>query len=109
MIGEAADDSEIVGDKDDRHAHALLEFAELVEAAAVGLPDELKGEIPRAYVTLNAAEDARGDVLCKWLNERVGKHERVDSVVVRDVMPKTMIGKLDRKALKEEVLSPPSG
>ena len=39
-----------------------------------------------------------------WLNARVGKHERVDSVVIRPELPKTMVGKLDRKALRAEVL-----
>ena len=41
-------------------------------------------------------EALRGAVLREWLNLRVGKHERVDDVVVRESMPKTMIGKLDR-------------
>ena len=31
------------------------------------------------------------------------QHERVDAVVLRASLPKTMIGKLDRKALREEV------
>ena len=44
-----------------------------------------------------------GDKLKDWLNARLGKHERVDAVVVRASLPKTMIGKLDRKALREEV------
>ena len=38
-----------------------------------------------------------------WLNPQLGKHERVADVVVRNSMPKTMIGKLDRKALRAEV------
>ena len=48
--------------------------------------------------------DTSGDVLKTWLNERIGKHERVDEVVVREELPKTIIGKLDRKALRAEVL-----
>ena len=43
------------------------------------------------------------EALAEWLNARVGKHERVDKVVLRDALPKTMIGKLDRKALRAEV------
>ena len=39
-----------------------------------------------------------------WLNARLGKHERVFGLTLRDSLPKTMIGKLDRKALREEVL-----
>jgi long-chain acyl-CoA synthetase len=48
---------------------------------------------------------ASGPQLREWLNARVGKHERVAEVVIRDELPKTMIGKLDRKALRAEVLN----
>jgi long-chain acyl-CoA synthetase len=41
--------------------------------------------------------------LANWLNPQLGKHERVSGVVVREALPKTMIGKLDRKALRAEV------
>ena len=41
--------------------------------------------------------------ICQWLNAQLGKHERVDQEVVRDSLPKTLIGKLDRKALRAEV------
>ena len=51
-----------------------------------------------------AVECATGEELASWLNARIGKHERVDKVVVRESLPKTMIGKLDRKALRAEVL-----
>jgi long-chain acyl-CoA synthetase len=42
--------------------------------------------------------------LKEWLNDRVGKHERVDRVDIRASLPLTMVGKLDRKALREDVL-----
>ena len=74
------------------------------ECLVIGVPDAYRGEAPRAFVTLNDGVDADGDSLMKWLNGKLGKHERVDSVVVRDELPKTMIGKLDRKALRAEVL-----
>ena len=37
--------------------------------------------------------------MCGWLNAQLGKHERVKEVVIRDSLPKTMIGKLDRKTV----------
>lgn len=82
----------------------LLDNPAVKEVLVIGVPEPYRGEMPRAYVTLNegAAED--GDTLREWLNARVGKHERVDSVVIRAELPKTMIGKLDRKALRAEVL-----
>ena len=74
------------------------------EALVIGIPDTYRGEFPRAYVTLNDAAEATGAALTAWLNPQLGKHERVDDVVIRATMPKTMIGKLSRKDLVAEVL-----
>jgi long-chain acyl-CoA synthetase len=82
----------------------ILEHPAVKEALVIGVPEEYRGEVPRAYVTLNQDASATAEELADWLNARIGKHERVDQVVVRDVLPKTMIGKLDRKALRAEVL-----
>ncbi|WP_369026496.1 AMP-binding protein [Qipengyuania sp. RANM35] len=82
----------------------LLENETVKEALVIGVPDAYLGERPRAYVTLNAGATATGADLAEWLNSRIGKHERVESIVVRHELPKTMIGKLDRKALRAEVL-----
>lgn len=74
------------------------------EALVIGVPDAYRGESPRAYVTLDAdAQPISGEELASWLNGQLGKHERVDKVVIRPSMPKTMIGKLDRKALRLEI------
>ena len=82
----------------------ILEHPAVKEALVIGVPDEYRGEVPRAYVTLIEDGSATGEGLADWLNARIGKHERVDQVVVRESLPKTMIGKLDRKALRAEVL-----
>jgi long-chain acyl-CoA synthetase len=82
----------------------LLEHPAVKEALVIGMADDYLGEVPRAYVTLNQGAGEDGAVLKDWLNSRMGKHERVDAVVVRESLPKTMIGKLDRKALRAEVL-----
>ncbi len=74
------------------------------EALVIGVPDAYRGEAPRAFVTLIEGAEDSAEGLRDWLNERLGKHERVDAVVVRAGLPKTMIGKLDRKALRAEVL-----
>jgi long-chain acyl-CoA synthetase len=85
----------------------LLQHPAVKEALVIGVSDTYRGEVPRAFVTLHEDEEERtpidGAALKDWVNERLGKHERVDSVVVRLTLPKTMVGKLDRKALREEV------
>ena len=82
----------------------LLQHPAVKEALVIGMPDAYKGEVPRAFVTLKEDQSPTADTLRGWLNDRVGKHEKVDAVVIRKSMPKTMIGKLDRKALKAEAL-----
>ncbi len=75
------------------------------EALVIGLPDDYRGERPRAYVVPEDGMAIDGEALCAWLNPQLGRHERVDAVVVRDALPKTMIGKLSRKDLLAEVLA----
>ena len=74
------------------------------EALVIGVADAYRGESPKAYVALEPEADTTGEQLKEWLNPQLGKHERVVDVVVRESLPKTMIGKLDRKALREEEL-----
>ena len=88
--------------------HLLYAHPAVKEALVIGVPDTYLGERPRAYVALNDGAAAGGAALAEWLNPQLGKHERVDMVVVRDHLPKTMIGKLSRKDLIAEVLPPPS-
>ncbi len=81
----------------------LLENEAVKEALVIGHPDAYRGEHPVAYVTLASGAGATGAELKDWLNARVGKHERVEEVVIRAELPRTMIGKLDRKALRAEI------
>ncbi len=80
----------------------LYQHPAVKEALVIGVPDPYSGERPKAYVTLGEGQAVTGEELANWLNPQLGKHERVLGVVVRDTLPKTMIGKLDRKALRAE-------
>ncbi len=83
----------------------LRENPAIRDVLVIGVPDDYKCEVPRAYATLDPdAKAPSAAALRDWLNARVGKHERVDEVVIRKELPVTMVGKLDRKALRQEVL-----
>ncbi|MFZ1368279.1 class I adenylate-forming enzyme family protein, partial [Sphingorhabdus sp.] len=81
----------------------LYQHPAVKEALVIGVPDSYLGERPMAFVTLSEGQEADGAEIANWLNPQLGKHERVSGVDVRDALPKTMIGKLDRKALRAEV------
>ncbi len=81
----------------------LYHHPAIKECLVIGLPNPYRGEHPRAYVVLHDEAEDTGEALTAWLNPQLGRHERVDTVVVRDALPKTMIGKLSRKDLVAEV------
>ena len=78
----------------------LYKHPAVKEALVIGVADAYLGEIPRAFVTLQDGATQDGAALTVWLNPKLGKHERVQGVTIMDDLPKTMIGKLDRKALR---------
>lgn len=71
------------------------------EALVIGVPDPYRGESPKAFVALQEDAEADGPALMAWLNPQLGKHERVIAVDIRESLPKTLIGKLDRKELRK--------
>lgn len=81
----------------------LYQHPAVKEALVIGVHDAYLGEVPRAFVTLQDGFTEDGAALAAWVNPRLGKHERVKAVTVMDTLPKTMIGKLDRKALRAAV------
>jgi long-chain acyl-CoA synthetase len=72
------------------------------EAVVIGVVDPYRGEMPKAFVSLNAGADVDGVALKEWLNPQLGKHERVCAVEIRPDLPKTLVGKLSRKELVAE-------
>ena len=82
----------------------LLKHPAVKEALVLGLPDDYRGETVNAFITLSGEDDSDASAIEAWANARLGKHERLAALTVRDSLPKTMIGKLDRKALKADVL-----
>ncbi|MBN8808736.1 MAG: long-chain fatty acid--CoA ligase [Sphingomonas sp.] len=87
----------------------LYHHPAIKEALVIGVPDTYRGEQPRAYVTLRDGAVATPEELKAWLNPQLGHHERVDQVVVRLALPKTMVGKLSRKELVAEVQAEAAG
>ncbi len=80
----------------------LREHPAVVEAAVVGVPSDQWGETPVAFVVLrpDAREDA--EALRTWMNERVGKTQRLAALHVVDELPRSSIGKVLKRKLREQ-------
>ena len=83
---------------------ALVSHPSVAEAAAVGRPDELKGQALVVFVTLKAgqqASDALKEELRAHVAKEIGSLARPDSVRFAAGLPKTRSGKIMRRILKE--------
>ncbi|MFC7049159.1 long-chain-fatty-acid--CoA ligase [Emcibacter nanhaiensis] len=82
---------------------AIMQHPAVKEVTVIGIPDDYRGESPKAFVTLvHPDEDLTEAKLLTFLKERLGKHEIPSAVEFRDELPKTMIGKLSKKELVAE-------
>jgi acyl-CoA synthetase (AMP-forming)/AMP-acid ligase II len=79
----------------------LREHAAVAEAAVVGVPSEQWGETPVAYVVRKAGNATSAEELLQWFNQRVGKTQRLADLHVIDELPRSAIGKVLKRELRE--------
>ncbi len=81
---------------------ALGEHPAVEENNVIGVPDEYRGEAPVAYVKLRDGHAATEQELKTFLAARLNKLEMPRQIIFKDALPKTLIGKLSKKELREE-------
>jgi acetyl-CoA synthetase len=84
---------------------AVLACADISEAAVIGVPDQIKGEIPIVFAKANqdisAEEDRLRQEISQRIIDKIGEIAKPGKVVFLDEMPKTVSGKIMRRLLKE--------
>ena len=82
---------------------AIYAHPAVAEVCVIGIPDEYRGQSPKAFITLKAGAPAFTlDALKAFLRDRIGKHEMVGAMEIRAELPKTPVGKLSKKTLVDE-------
>ena len=82
---------------------AIYAHPAVAEVCVIGIPDDYRGQSPKAFITLKAGAPAFTlDELKVFLRERIGKHEMVGAMEIRAELPKTPVGKLSKKTLVDE-------
>ncbi|HEV7291926.1 MAG TPA: long-chain fatty acid--CoA ligase [Devosia sp.] len=81
---------------------ALMAHDAVEETNVIGVPDEYRGEAPVAYVKLKDGQSTTEADLKHFLTERLNKIEMPKEIIFKDALPKTLIGKLSKKELREE-------
>jgi long-chain acyl-CoA synthetase len=86
-----------------RIEEAIYEFPAVQEVTVLGIPDNYRGEAPKAYVKLREGMEATTADIMKFLEHKLSKIEMPAQIEFRDELPKTMIGKLSKKELRAEM------
>lgn len=79
----------------------LREHPSVAEAAVVGVPSREWGETPVAFVVGTPGASRDPEALRAWLNARVGKTQRLAALHWVDELPRSSIGKVLKRELRE--------
>ncbi|MEM7825379.1 MAG: acetate--CoA ligase [Candidatus Aenigmatarchaeota archaeon] len=92
--------------------NALNSHSAIVESAVVGMRDEIKGEVPVAFVVLKKdfeSSKSLEDELIKEVDKKIGPIARPARIVFVEDLPKTRSGKIVRRILKNILKNEPLG
>jgi acyl-CoA synthetase (AMP-forming)/AMP-acid ligase II len=79
----------------------LLDHEAVADAAVIGVSDVKWGETPLAVVVAKAGIDLDTDALREWVNQRVGKWQRLRAVALTEVLPRNANGKILKRNLRQ--------
>lgn len=82
----------------------LREHPAVEEAAVVGIASPRWGETPVACVVLKQGSVIDAAALRDWANERLGKTQRIDSVKLMSILPRSAVGKVLKKAIRDALV-----
>lgn len=80
----------------------LFEHPEVKEAAVIGIPDDYRGETVKAYIVRKAGSDVAEAELDRFCRDKLASYKVPRVYEFRDSLPKTMVGKVWKKELREE-------
>ncbi len=86
---------------------ALYEHPAVAECAVIGAPDEYRGETVMAVVAFAPGQQASEEELTDFLRSRLAPMEMPKIYKFRDGLPKTPVGKIEKKVLVAEYVGTP--
>ena len=84
----------------------LAKHPAVAESAVVGIPSREWGETPAAFIVTREGRTETADELKVWLNARVGKTQRLSFATLVDQLPRSSIGKVLKRQLRDAFKAP---
>jgi acetyl-CoA synthetase len=91
---------------------ALVEYPDVIEAAVIGKPDSVRGEIIKAFVVVKPGVETNDELVAKlqvYVKQHLAGHAYPREISFVDKVPKTRSGKIMRRVLKAQELGLPVG
>lgn len=82
----------------------LLLHPDIVDAAVVGLPRPDGGEVVAAEVVLRDGSELDADAIREWARGRLTAYKVPKTIVAVDELPRSLIGKVQRREVREDLL-----
>ena len=79
----------------------LLKHPDIVDVAVIGIPSEQWGESPMALCVRREGSTVDEGAVRDWANRRLGKTQRLVAVEFRGTLPRSTIGKIMKRELRE--------
>jgi long-chain acyl-CoA synthetase len=73
----------------------------VLEACTIGIPDEYRGETVKSYIVLKAGETADAEEIIAYCREKLAPYKVPKIIAFIDALPKSAVGKVLRRELKE--------
>jgi long-chain acyl-CoA synthetase len=83
----------------------LYQHPKVLDAVSVGIPHEYRGETVKAFVVLHPGETATAEDIIDFCKEKLAIYKVPKIIEFRDELPKSAVGKILRKVLKDEELA----
>ena len=80
----------------------LYEHPAILDAVAIGIPDAYRGEAIKAFVVVKPGQTLTEQEVVEFCRLRLTAYKVPKTVEFRDLLPKTMVGKILRKELQAE-------
>jgi long-chain acyl-CoA synthetase len=80
----------------------LFKYPKIQEVAVIGVPHERRGETVKAFVVLKEGEEATEEEIISFCRQQMAAYRIPRLIEFRDELPKSMIGKVLRRELRDE-------
>jgi long-chain acyl-CoA synthetase len=80
----------------------LYQHPKVAEAVTVGIPDDYRGETVKAFCVLRAGQKATEEEIIEFCKVKLAAYKVPKLVEFRDSIPKSAVGKILRKILRDE-------